>query len=198
MIKAIIFDIGGVLYKGKMEDFYHKLQSLLSLENNSFASLFEKNIDDLLLGGKSFFDLIDEININISKEEFKNKAKQAWLDTFVINNEVVKLIGRLKTNFKVCCLSNATDFDVIMDKKTGLDKLFNPYINSCKIKSKKPDEKIFRITLNELNCKANECIYIDDRKKYLETPQMMGFKVLQFENINKLKEELVFLGIRIE
>ncbi len=197
MIKAIIFDIGGVLYKGKIEDFYQKLQTFLGLEDNSFASLYEKHKGGLLLGNESFFDLVDKLDSSIPKKVFKAKAEQVWVETFVVQKGIVGLIGKLKINFKVGCLSNATDFDVIMDKKTGTDKLFDPYINSCEFKSKKPNEKMFRIALAALNCKASECIYIDDRKKYLETPKKMGFNVLLFEDVKKLKNELASFGVRI-
>ncbi|MEN8252618.1 MAG: HAD-IA family hydrolase, partial [Patescibacteria group bacterium] len=198
MIKAILFDIGGILYVGKREDFYNKLQDFLGIKDNSFAELFEKNFDELLLGNKSFFSLVDELNVEVSKKEFETKARQAWLETFIVKKEMVELIENLKENYTVCCLSNASDLDVIMDTETGIDMLFDIYVNSCETHSKKPEQQIFEIALEKLNVKADECIFIDDREKYLLTPEKMKFKVLLFENVQKLKSELRLLDIKIE
>jgi|TARA_Y100000034_G_scaffold118952_1_gene160226 putative hydrolase of the HAD superfamily len=195
MIKAIIFDIGGILYTGKREDFYNKLQSLLNIKDNKLITLLEKNFDDLLLGKKSFLDIADELDI--SKEDFKIKAKKVWLDVFIVKKDMVNLINKLKANYAIACLSNAVDFDVVMDKETKVVSLFDVYINSCDAKSRKPEKKIYQITLDELDLKAEECIFIDDREKYLPPAKEMGIQVILFKDIKQLKVGLVSLGVTI-
>jgi len=195
MIKAVIFDIGGILYTGKREDFYNKLQILLDIKDNSLTNIIEKNFDDLLLGKKSFFDIAEELNI--SKEDFKIKAKEAWLEVFVVKEEMVDLINKLRKKYTIACLSNAVDFDVVMDKETKVVDLFDVYINSCDAKSRKPEKKIYQIILDQLNLKAGECIFVDDRQKYLPTAQEIGIHVILFKNVKQLKEELVSLGVTI-
>ena len=195
MIKAVIFDIGGILYTGKREDFYNKLQTLLNIKDNTLTNILEKNFDDLLLGKKSFFDIADELNI--SKEDFKIKAEKAWLDIFIVKKEMVNLINKLRENYTIACLSNAVDFDLVMDKETKVVDLFDVYINSCNAKSRKPEKKIYQITLDQLNLKADECIFIDDREKYLPIAQEMGIHVILFKNVKQLKEGLVALGVTI-
>ncbi|MBT3298444.1 HAD family phosphatase [archaeon] len=196
MIKAIIFDIGGILYTGKREDFYNKLQTLLNIEDNKLTNLIEKHFDNLLLGKKSFFDLADDLKI--SKKDFRTKAKKAWLEVFIVKEEMINLINKLRKKYTIACLSNAVDFDVMMDKETKVVNLFDVYINSCDTKSRKPEKKIYQITLDQLNIKAEECIFIDDREKYLPTARKMGIKVIHFKKIKQLKEELVELGTTLK
>ncbi|MBU1199663.1 MAG: HAD-IA family hydrolase [Nanoarchaeota archaeon] len=195
MIKAIIFDIGGVVYTGNMDDFLNQCDSLLEVPNGSFKSLFNKYKDALILGDKSLFDLYFEISKEVSENKYKEKLQQAWLSTMVINKELFELINKLKSKLRIGCLSNSTDFDIFMDKILGTDKIFDPYINSCKIRMKKPDKKIFEFTLKELNIEANECVFIDDKKQFLESARKMGFKVIHYDGNKQLKEKLKVIGI---
>ena len=197
MIKAIIFDIGGILYSGKREDFYYRLQELLRIKDNSFAVLFEKNFNELLLGKKSFLKLSDELNLKMPVSEFENKAREAWLETFKVQKEMVDLIKVLGKSYTVCCLSNASDFDVLMDKETKVDMLFDTYINSCNTKSKKPELKIYQMTLDKLELKAEECVFIDDREEYLGPARKLGINTILFENAEVLKLDLGRLGVEV-
>ncbi len=193
MIKAALFDIGGVLYKGTMEGFLSELKRLLPAEGERLAALDSRHADELLLGRMSFFALADELGV--AKETFEAKARQAWTGTFILQEDVVQIIRALRRGLKVGCLSNATDLDVLMDRGTGLDRLFDPYLNSCGIGERKPGRRIFEIALAKLGCRAAECVYIDDKGEYLETPGRMGFAVLRFEDAEQLKKDLARMGI---
>src|SRR5690606_32026136 len=59
---------------------------------------------------------------------------------------------------------------------TGLDELFNQTFYSHKIGRKKPNPETFAWVLKQINCKANEVIFIDDSIQHVEGAREKGIK----------------------
>ena len=201
MIKAIIFDIGGVVYLGKMEDSFSKLNFLLGLKEGSINDLFLRNREPLLIGkitSKEFYILVTHtFSLNFSSKEVHDLWIRAWAETSGLNKELVTLIKKLKTKYKVACISDATSFDVELDNKTGIKELFKPYVNSCDFGMTKSNPKLFGLVLKKLNVNPKECIFIDDRPKHFGIPKELGAKTIPFENNLQLFKELRELGVII-
>jgi putative hydrolase of the HAD superfamily len=52
------------------------------------------------------------------------------------------------------------------------------------VKMKKPDERIFRYTIERLGCPASDCVYIDDRRHNLTAAQSVGMDTILFNRRN--------------
>lgn len=189
MIKAIIFDIGGVVYTGTAADFSKAVIDIFSLDPNSFNAQLDTHIQDILLGHKSFYDLLPISNST------KDRVFKALNQTYSVNTEVKDFILKLKDSYKVGCVSNAMDVDVEYDEVTNIKELFDPYINSCVCHIKKPSQQIFDLALMQLTLSPEECVYIDDKEKYLEIPKMMGFKTIYYTDNQSLFPELKSNGV---
>ena len=50
------------------------------------------------------------------------------------------------------------------------------------LKIRKPDERIFQLTIEKLAVKAAECLYIDDRRGYLEGAKKAGMNTILFNS----------------
>ena len=61
----------------------------------------------------------------------------------------------------------------------------------------KPDPRIFAHLLGKIEQKAEDCIYIDDSKVNFESAQKLGFQAIHFQSPEKLREELLQLGIEL-
>lgn len=48
----------------------------------------------------------------------------------------------------------------------------------------KPDERIFRLTVEKLAVKAEECLYVDDRRDNLEGARKTGMNTILFNSRN--------------
>lgn len=58
------------------------------------------------------------------------------------------------------------------------------YSISGDLKMKKPDPRIFQLTLEKLGCPPEECVYIDDRRYNLEAAQALGMDTVLFNSRN--------------
>lgn len=197
MIKAIIFDYGGVL----------SIETSLRSFGDMYAPKFGAN-------AKDFNDLIIEnwlearINkidsklfwkrlANFLNTEEKNLRKDL-MDFFGFREEVLELIKKLKTeNYKLGLLSNQIEDwleEVIKNHK--LDQIFNVIVTSYKSKVAKPELSIFMEIIKKLKVKSDECVYIDDQEKNIIPAKKLGMKTILFKNHNQLIKDLKKLGIK--
>jgi putative hydrolase of the HAD superfamily len=76
---------------------------------------------------------------------------------------------RLHEKFKIGMLSNNVgDWSRFLRKHFELD-FFDATVISGDVLFRKPDRKIFEKFLDTSGAKPEECVFIDDRKKNLET-----------------------------
>ena len=191
MIKAIIFDIGGVIVPNLGKAI--KKQA----KNRYFIKKFEKYSRYLDSGKYSLSKLEKMFNKKYDKKlDFKkiflNPAKKSK-----INKKIVKLILKLKEYYKVIYLSNTFKEHYLIRKKQHVYDHFLFGIDSYKVKLRKPYRIIYKLALRKLNLKPEECLFIDDRKDNIKTANRLKFNTILFKNNKQLIKELKTFSIKI-
>jgi putative hydrolase of the HAD superfamily len=67
---------------------------------------------------------------------------------------------------------------------------FLVFFSSCYVRSRKPEETIFRVALEVTQRPAEQCIFIDDRLLNLESPRKLGMNVIHYQNTQQLRGDL--------
>ena len=205
MIRAIIFDFGGVLLKRKIgRDLITILANVISQSPDVIKPLWEKHHSNLLTGNittKEFVRILaNELNYpDDSNKIYSEWANKAGITKRSINCSLLNLIRTLRQKYKVYVLSNMIDLAEKDKALTPLKKNFNEYFTSYRLGSRKPQPEIFRKLLAKINLRSDECIFIDDDEKNITASASLGFHSIQYENVRKLKTILSrrhFLPIR--
>ena len=95
-----------------------------------------------------------------------------------INNEPVEL-----NEYRIAAFHLRRDFQV--------------FFSSCYLRTRKPEEMIYRIALNVTQRTAGECVFIDDRALNLENPRKLGMKTIHYQNAEQLRAELKNCGVEV-
>jgi putative hydrolase of the HAD superfamily len=82
-------------------------------------------------------------------------------------------------------------------KKFDLRRDFLVFFSSCYVKSRKPEEHIFRVALEVTQRPASQCVFIDDRPLNLDSPRRLGFNVIHHQNAEQLRTELRNYGVEV-
>lgn len=199
-IKAVIFDIGGVLLLGdKKMKYGHQninVHAYLSKQfNMSLKEWFHKIQIDYK---KSITGRISKDNIlkKISKQLNTNPKKLEKLlilahkKFYKKNKELYDSAKKLKRKCLIGILSDQTPFS----KKALLNKKFlspfNPIILSCDVKMRKPDKEIYFLLKKRINkiekVSFSEILFIDNRQFNLEPAKKLGMQTLLFKSNKQL------------
>ncbi len=196
-IKAIIFDIGGVLVR---------------TADHSGRSIWERRLG-LPPGGAEALVLNSEMGHRAQRGEITYEALWEWVGTFldlgsdlpafrhdfwrgdVVDEQLVSLIRRLRSSYKLAVISNATD--ALHETLTAYNLLdeFDLIVGSASEGVMKPDPRIYKRTMERLGCLAEESVFIDDAPNNVAGARALGMNAILFEPSLDLAVELATLGV---
>jgi putative hydrolase of the HAD superfamily len=74
---------------------------------------------------------------------------------------------------------------------------FEVFFSSCYVRSRKPEELIFRVALEVTQRPPEQCIFIDDRPLNLESPRRLGMNAIHYQDPQQLQTELRKHGVEV-
>lgn len=179
-MKAIILDMYGVILKQTGDDFVPHVQQ-------TFPELDAEVIYRPWL--KADIGEIDSLQIwkEIGFSGDLEKVEKDYLDTIELNDGFIDFINAVRKQFKTAILSNdSSAWSKYLREKFDINRYFDVISISGDLKIKKPDERIFRLTVEKLGVNAENCFYIDDREGNLAAAEKFGMKAIMFNSRNSV------------
>jgi putative hydrolase of the HAD superfamily len=173
MIKAVIFDFGGVVHGLGKE----KLSELLASKLNREVEGLRKQVVPLVMSMS-----VGQITEDKFWEELGGKADEVWMEQSLkcsLNLPIIKLVHDLKVRgITTVVLSNTIPPHVQIVRKFGWYNEFDKVFLSCEIGLRKPDPKAYEYALDKLGILGSECIFIDDVPENLVPAEKLGMKTV--------------------
>lgn len=182
MIRAVLFDFGGVLTQSGRKGFIaHTLADMYGVPvadiqiDALHGDLRRGNIDS-----KAFFAELNRrygSKRTITPKMFVEKVHA----TFVAAPGVYELAARLrKHGIRTGILSNVFAINARELREQGRYDGFDPVVLSCDEGYSKPDTEFYQIALKRLgDVRPEEVLFIDDQDKCLPPAQALGMHVIQ-------------------
>lgn len=194
MIKATVFDIGGVLIDNPWPQMLSHYASRLNVSEKDLEKFLKESklMDDWSKGviteDKFWREVCNNLNCHFPA------SKSLWLDGFKLayrkKPEVFELIDILQEKgFLIGLLSNIEKLVAEFLKQENFPDL-DAFICSCDIGEIKPSPFIYEEMLKKLNLEPNEVVFIDDLKENIEGAKKIGIQTIQFTNISDLRKKL--------
>lgn len=198
VIKTIMFDWGGVCAKGKLGQVLGKqLSPKLKRHHKTITSAYLKYCWDYQIGKLSAKKFWMKVQEELNTNHDHDKLVKHHVTARKLNKGVVELIGKLRQNYNVILVTNTyKEYYEHSNKKYGIDKMFDDIILSYKVKSRKPELRMYKEALKRSKCKANECVFIEDKDKHLVPARKLGMKTILYKNQKDLKNRLKRIGIK--
>jgi epoxide hydrolase-like predicted phosphatase len=101
-----------------------------------------------------------------------------------------------KRGYKTGFLSNTEIPAVRFFLEQGYD-MFDVLVFSCVEGIKKPDRRIYELTVERLCLEPAEAVLIDDRAECINGASEAGLKTILFASVEQVKDELLRLSVKI-
>jgi beta-phosphoglucomutase len=202
MIKAIIFDMDGVLIDAK-EWHYEALNRALSLFGFEISRYDHLTTYDGLPTKDKLEMLSLERGLHRQLHSFINKMKQSY--TMEIAHSKCKprfaqeyALSCLKSRgYKLAVASNSIrDTVELMMEKANLDVYLDAMLSTADVTRAKPNPEIYIKAIERLNFAANECLVVEDNKNGIRAALDSGAHVLVVKGVEAVDLENITSRIR--
>jgi len=192
IIRALIFDIGGVLSHHKnltpLNPWVDRLN--MSAEQILHTVFGNEVAGRATLGQATVEEVWQFANQQFGLSEVDKQALIAdfWA-TMTWDSSLLDFIRSLKSAYKIGALSDAWP-DARVTNTRITDDLFDVIVYSAEEGIKKPDPEIYRRTLARLDVMPTEAIYVDDSPNKVEGASQLGMHGLLFTSTDAIREQI--------
>lgn len=201
MIKAGIFDVGGVLYKNVSKFVDEDIRRTFELEEDVFKSVMGALYPLLQIGELTEEHFWKEF-IKKSNTKIKLPKESLWMREIKKRGgkqiEVFEIVKKLKKEgYRLVILSNTIHPHAEDNKARGIFDDFERLVLSHEVGFAKPDPRIYGLTLEKLEMDPHEAFFVDDKFENIEAANTAGIHGVHFINADQLKSSLRKLRVKI-
>lgn len=204
-IKAVVFDVGGVLevsHNGRdgSKSVHGYVAKKLKVDLDTYfdviGGVHEKSITGKVSRKRMLRIMTGDFNVSVKKLE--KLFRKAFSKVFRSNKELYEFSYKLKDKgYKIGILSDQWYLSKENLIKPKMIKKFNFVVISCDVKLRKPNSKIYRMALRMTGVKPSEVVFIDNRDWNLVPAKKLGIKTILFKNNRQCVRELRKLGVGV-
>jgi putative hydrolase of the HAD superfamily len=202
-IEAIVSDFGGVLTSPLAESFVGVLDPAgISLEElgKAMAAIAERK------GSNPLFELetgrVTEADFwgSLSGELSARRGSEVELDGFGeryfehlrANGRLIEYMRELRgRGYKMAiCTNNIREWEGRWRAMLPVDEIFDVVVDSAFVGARKPEPRIYEITLERLACAAEATLFIDDVEINCEAARTLGMQAIRFRSTDQAIEDI--------
>jgi putative hydrolase of the HAD superfamily len=202
-IEMVISDFGGVLTTPLVESFM-AIQDSVGISPEQFGRALAESA--AVTGANPLFEL--ECG-RITDDEFTGRISDAlepilghrprfrefgltFFEALHPNPGMIDLIREVKRNgYRTALLTNnVREWEPMWRSMLPVDELFETVVDSGFVGCRKPDPRIYELTLSRVDLPADACVFIDDLEINCEAAVDLGMKAIQFRETAQVRVEL--------
>lgn len=189
MIRGIIFDCFGVLYRGSLTHLAELADPAdrLAVQDLAHAS------DHGFISYDDYFSQLAEL-VHRPVDEVQAIVRERH----VRNVELVSVVRQLRGHYKIGLLSNVGRG--VMDglfRPEEQAELFDVVVLSSDVGMTKPEPAMFELMATKLGCEPDECVMIDDLPSNIDGAERAGMQGIVFTSVSRLQGELKRLLVEV-
>jgi putative hydrolase of the HAD superfamily len=202
-IEAVISDFGGVLTTPLIES-YAAVQAAsgvpLDALGMAMAAMAERNgsnpLFELEIGRLSEVDFLDGLGRELSGQLGRPVSMQDFGQRFFEHlhpNEplIAYMRGLRDQGYKLgICTNNVREWEPLWRAKLPVDEIFSVVVDSAFVGSRKPEPRIYEITLERLGVPAQAALMIDDVELNCTAARELGMRAVWFRDTEQAIAEV--------
>jgi epoxide hydrolase-like predicted phosphatase len=185
-IRAVIFDMGGVILRTESQAGRRKWESRLGLKERELSQVVfgSEASARASIGLGTDADVWKNVAsaLRLSDEQLEELERDFWSDDRV-DAPLVEFIRDLHLRYKTAILSNAWfGSREAISNKFGLGAVVDAIIISAEEGIAKPDARIYRVAAERLGVLPAEAVFVDDMAENVQAARAVGMRGVQFKS----------------
>ncbi len=192
MIKNILFDFGGVIAPIDREKAIEAFVRLGLADADQRLDKYHQTgiFQELEEGAIDAQTFQDKLGVLCGRKLEWEETRQAWLGFFTgVDEAMLECLEELRRRYRLYVLSNTNPY--VMDwacseefsaRRKPLNAYFDKLYLSYQLGVLKPDERIFRMVVEDSGIVPSETLFVDDGASNIAAGHKAGFVTYQPEN----------------
>jgi putative hydrolase of the HAD superfamily len=194
MIRAALFDFGGVILSSPFEAF-SRYEAERGLPDGFLRRLNATNPDT------NAWARLERSEVDFEEfcSLFEKEAAEAGgvVDARVVMSllagelrpAMVEAVKRCRTRLKTACLTN-NFVTGPGSRRSGMDEMFDAVIESSRVGVRKPDPRFYTLACELLEIEPSEAVFLDDLGVNLKPARAMGMTTIKVDDPDRALDEL--------
>ena len=175
-MRAILLDMYGVIIKQTGDDFAPYIR-------RTFPKLTTEEIYVPWIKAAGGELTSAEVWRALGFESDIDEIEKCYLDTMEVSEGFYDFASMASASCKMAVISNdIREWSEYLRGKFDINKYFETISISGDLKMRKPDARIFELTIEQLGCRAEDCVYVDDREGNLKAASKIGMNAILFNS----------------
>lgn len=194
MIKAVIWDLGGVLLRTENYAPRQYLADRFGVSPDDLEQLVFSNVSGM---SAQLGEISAEKHWQTIRRRFgldDKGLKDFRRDFFagdILDRELIEYIRNLRVHYKIGLLSNAfSDLRNLLTDRLYIADVFDDLLISAEVGMVKPDKRIYLLSLERLGVLPEEVVFIDDFMHNIDGARAMNLNAIHFQNPEQVIEDL--------
>jgi HAD superfamily hydrolase (TIGR01509 family) len=193
-IKAVIFDIGGILERPFDDVLFSELSRMLGVPEPTLRQERAAAAVALAEGRMTLREFYVRLTRGVDADAVVARHLSLYAAATVpLDARVLTLIGELRRRHVVACLTN-TEVEVgRFNRERGLYRPFDRAFLSTELGLHKPDRAIFERVLADLRCAPDETVFTDDNLENAAGARATRMHAIHYTGFDGFARELTSL-----
>jgi putative hydrolase of the HAD superfamily len=202
-VRAVISDFGGVLTSPLLESFAGLMQaSGISLESvgKAMATLADRDGSNPLfeletgrMTEAAFMGAISEqLSADRGSEVSLDGFGERYFEHLEPNQPMIDYMRDLRGrgHKMAICTNNIREWEAHWRAMLPVDEIFDVVVDSAFVGSRKPEPRIYEITLERLSAAPEDAVFIDDVELNCEGARQLGITAIRFRSTEQAIEQI--------
>jgi FMN phosphatase YigB (HAD superfamily) len=197
MVRALVFDLGGVLFSDGTEEFINRLHRAFGLDRTRSGRLLSGRLGSLYRQGRItrtefWIGFRRALDLTASEDDLE----AWWIDGYRLNEGTLALIRDLSPHYRLYYLSdNVAERVDAIERRYGFLRHFEEGVFSFEVGVRKPGIEIYEVLLEKTGVEARQVLYLDDKKTALVPAAQLGMRTLLFRDSEQVRQDLMRFGV---
>lgn len=187
MIRAVLFDLGGVILRTEHEAPRQHLAGRLGVEYEDLVrAVFESDTSrKASLGAIREEEHWQAVAKRLKRPKEAELIRDEFFAGDAIDHTLLDFLRSVKPKVKTGLISNAWSGlrQYIIDHK--FEDAFDHMVISAEVGVVKPDAKIYHMALEQLRVSPNEAVFVDDFIENVKGAQAVGMSAIHFKDTDE-------------